>query len=97
MKRKVTFGKVVWFIIIAYLLIGLVYSLAGYVQNVISAKEIVFSPLIAIPLDMVGWPYSMSGDYVNGFLDIQFFVTLAAILIAFILFLRLLFRKPKAT
>ncbi len=97
MKCKVTFGKVVWFIIIAYLLIGLVYSVAGYVQDVVAANEIVFSPLIAIPFDMIGWPFSMRGDYVNGFLDIQFFVTLAAILIAFILFLRLLFRKPKAT
>lgn len=97
MKRKVTFGKIFWFIVISYLLIGLVYFLAGYIQDIIAAKEIVFSPLIAIPLDMVGWPWSMWGDYINGFLDMQFFVTLAAILIAFFLFLRLLFRKPKAS
>jgi len=80
MKRKVTFGKIIWFIIIAYLAIGLVYFLAG-------------SPLIAIPFDMVGWPWSMWGDYTNGFLDIQFFATAAAILIALILFLRMIFRK----
>ena len=96
MKRKVTFGKILLFIIIAYLCIGLVYSLAGYVQHVIDAKPVVFSLLVGIPLDMVGWPLSMRGDYINGFLDMQFLVTAAAILIAFILFLRLLFRKPKA-
>lgn len=96
MKRKLTFGKVVWFIIIAYLLIGLVYFLAGYIQDLVGAKEIVFSPLIAVPFDMVGWPWSMRGDYTNGFLDAQFFATSAAILIAFILFLRMIFRKREA-
>lgn len=96
MKRKVTFGKIILFIILAYLCIGLVYSLAGYAQDVMDAKAVVFSPLVAIPFDMVGWPLSMRGDYINGFLDMQFFVTAGAILIAFILFLRLLFRKPKA-
>ena len=93
MKRKLTFGRIVWFIIIAYLLIGLVYSLAGYAQDVIAARAVVFSPLVAIPFDMVGWPWSMWGDYTNGFLDIQFFATAAAILIALILFLRMIFRK----
>ena len=34
--------------------------------------------------------------FTNGFLDAQFFATSAAILIAFILFLRLLFRKREA-
>jgi hypothetical protein len=96
MKRKVTFGKVLLFLIIAYLLIGLVYSLSGYIMDVFNARELVFSPLIAIPLDMVGWPWSMWGDYTNGFLDMQFSATLAAILLAFILFLRMLFRKPKS-
>ncbi len=95
MKRKVTFGKIIWFIIIAYLLIGLVYSLAGYAQDVIAARAVVFSPLVAIPFDMVGWPWSMWGDYTNGFLDAQFFATAAAILLAFILFLRMIFRKSK--
>lgn len=97
MKRKLTLGKIIWFLIVAYVCIGLVYSLAGYAQDVIAAKAIVFSPLIAIPLDIVGWPFNTRGDYVNGFLDLQFFATLGAILIAFILFLRLLFRKPKAS
>ena len=96
MKRKLTFGKVVWFIIIAYLLIGLVYSLTEYIMDVINAREIVFSLLVSIPLDMVGWPWNMRADYINGFLDVQFFVTAAAILIAFILFLRMLFRKREA-
>ena len=94
MKRKVTFGKIVWFIIIAYLCIGLVYSLSGYIQHAINGKSETFSPLIGIPLDMLGWPFNMRGDYINGFLDLQFFVTLAAFVLAFILFLRLLFHKP---
>jgi len=92
MKRKINFGKIFFFIIVAYLCIGLVYSLAGYAQNVIDAKAVVFSPLIGIPLDMLGWPLSLRGDYINAFLDMQFFVTLAAILLAFILFLRMVFR-----
>ena len=89
MKRKINFGKILFFIIIAYLCIGLVYSLTGLAQNVIDSKAVVFSPLVAIPFEMVGWPFDLRGDYINGFLDMQFFVTLAAILLAFILFLRM--------
>ena len=74
----------------------LVSHLPGGNSVIQCAKAVVFSPLVAIPFDMVGWPLSMRGDYINGFLDMQFFVTAGAILIAFILFLRLLFRKPKA-
>lgn len=96
MKRKVTFGKIIWFLIIAYLCIGLVYSLAGYAQDMLAGKTIVYPLLVSIPFDMIGWLLSIWGDYINGFLDLQFFVTLAAILIAFILFLRMLFRKPKS-
>lgn len=93
MKRKVTFAKTVFFIIISYLIIGLIYSLTGYTIDLIAAKPFVFSPLVGIPLDMIGWPWSLRGDYIKGFLDVQFFVTLAAILLTLILFFRMLFRK----
>ncbi len=93
MKRKVTFGRIVFFIIIAYLIIGLINSLTGYAIDLIAAKPIVFSPLVGIPLDMIGLPWSFRGDYIKGFLDVQFFVTLAAILLTLILFFRMLFQK----
>jgi len=93
MKRKVTFGRLLLFFIKAYILIGLVYALSGYVRDLIAKKVPVFSPLIAIPLDTLGWPWNMRGAYLNGFMDAQFFVTLAAILIALILFLRMVFIK----
>ena len=93
MKQKVTFGKIVLFIIIAYLIIGLIYSLTGYALDLIAAKPIVFSPLVGIPLDMIGWPWNLRGDYINGYFDVQFFVTLAAIFLTLIFFFRMLFRK----
>ncbi len=91
MKCKINVGKILFFIIAAYLCIGLVYSLTGLAQNVIDSKAVVFSPFVAIPFETVGWPFDLRGDYINGFLDMQFFVTLAAILLAFILFLRMVF------
>ena len=93
MKRKVTFGRLLLFFIKAYFLIGLVYAFSGYAKDLIAKRIPVFSPLIGIPLDTLGWPWNMRGAYLNGFLDAQFFVTLAAILIALILFLRMLFIK----
>lgn len=93
MKKKLTFGKVIRFIIIAYFLIGLVYSLASIAQFAITGNGETFSPLVGIPLDMIGWPLRLQTDYVEGFLGIPFFASLAAILLAFILFLRLLFSK----
>ena len=93
MKRKVTFAKTVFFIIISYLIIGLIYSLTGYTIDLIAAKPFVFSPLVGIPLDMIGWTWNLWGNLTNGFLDLQFFVTLAAILLTLILFFRMLFRK----
>ena len=93
MKRKITFGKIVFFIVIAYLIIGLIYSLTGYAIDLIAAKPFVFSPLVGIPLDMIGWPWNLWGNLTNGFLDLQFFVTLAAILLTLILFFRMLFQK----
>lgn len=93
MKRTLTFGKVLLFIIIAYLLIGLIYSLTGYLMDLLNEREFVFSPLVAIPFDMVGWPWRMLKDYNEGFLGVPFVVTAVAALIAFILFLRMIFRK----
>ncbi|MEL7626586.1 MAG: hypothetical protein AAGU15_06985 [Anaerolineaceae bacterium] len=93
MKRTLTFGKVLLFIIIAYLLIGLIYSLTGYLMDLLNEREFVFSPLVAIPFDMVGWPWRMVKDYTEGFLGMPFVVTAVAALIAFILFLRMIFRK----
>ena len=95
MEHKATFGKILLFFIISYLGIGLVYSLSGYIQLAIDDKSVTFSPLIGIPLDLLGWPLNMRADYIHGFQDLQFFITFATILIAFILFLRFLFRKPK--
>lgn len=93
MKKKLTFGKIIRFIIIAYFLIGLVYSLAGLAQFAIAGKGETFSPLVGIPLDMIGWPLNMKAAYLNGIYGIQFFSTLAAMLIAFIWFIVMLFRK----
>ena len=95
MKRKLTFGSIVRFIILAWLLIGLVYSLADYIPTWLAAETPLLSALLGIPMDIVGWPWAMWADYGSGELDLQFFATLAAILIALVLFLRILFRKPK--
>lgn len=55
-------GRVVGGIVLIYVLVGMVYSLAGYAHRALTGKEEVFSPLIGIPMDVIGWPWMVCGD-----------------------------------
>jgi len=60
-------GLIRWisFILLAYPVIGGVYYLAGYLQNLVIGKQNVFSPLIGLPLTMLGWPQMVYADLVH--------------------------------
>ena len=60
-------GLIRWisFILLAYSVIGGVYYLAGYLQNLVIGKQNVFSPLIGLPLTMLGWPQMVYADLVH--------------------------------
>ncbi|TZE82538.1 hypothetical protein [Calorimonas adulescens] len=49
-------------IILAYFVTGMVYSLTGYIHRSITGKQEVFSPLIGIPMDVIGWPWMVYAD-----------------------------------
>ena len=57
--------RILIYLVITYVLTGLTFSIAGYIYRYIIGKEEVFSPLIGVPLDIVGWPLSFYGDVVN--------------------------------
>ncbi|MGI6258907.1 MAG: hypothetical protein ACOYKC_03520 [Anaerolineaceae bacterium] len=95
MKKGPTFGKIFFFIVTAWLLIGLVYAAGDYIPKYLAGERPVFHPLIGVPLLMVGWPWNMYADLIHGFYDLPFFLTLGAVLIALILFLFMLFHRPK--
>jgi hypothetical protein len=45
--------------------IGGLYYLAGYLQNLVIGKQNVFSPIIGLPLTMLGWPQMVYADLVH--------------------------------
>ena len=53
------------FILLAYHAIGGVYYFAGYLQNLVIGKQNVFSPMIGLPLTMLGWPQMVYADLVH--------------------------------
>jgi hypothetical protein len=53
------------FILLAYVMIGGVYYLTGYLQNLMVGKQNVFSPIIGLPLTMLGWPQMVYADLVH--------------------------------
>jgi len=52
-------------IVVAYLVIGIVYAMTGYLHRIIIGKEVVFSPLVGIPLAATGWPMMVYADLKN--------------------------------
>ncbi|ADH61219.1 hypothetical protein Tmath_1508 [Thermoanaerobacter mathranii subsp. mathranii str. A3] len=85
-------------IILAYFVAGLVYSVAGYVHRSIIGKQEVFSLLIGIPMDVIGWPGMVYADLKHiGTIGVkaQPFLALISIVIMIAIFVRkeLLLRK----
>lgn len=56
-----------WFLIVllAYAVIGGVYYLTGVLQQLILGEQIVFSPLVGLPLTIIGWPQMVCADLVH--------------------------------
>ncbi|MEA3325760.1 MAG: hypothetical protein U9R53_00355 [Chloroflexota bacterium] len=49
----------------AYLVTGTVYYLAGYVYRLFIGKPNTFSPIIGLPLTIMGWPQMLYADFVH--------------------------------
>lgn len=52
-------------IFLSYLLIGSVYYFSGYFYNLIIGKQNVFSPIIGLPLTILGWPWMVYADLIH--------------------------------
>ncbi len=66
MKR---FRRFASYFLIIYCFIGLIYTVSGYAYRSWIGKEEVFSPLIAVPMDVIFWPSMLYADIKNrGFL-----------------------------
>jgi len=75
-------------IILAYFLVGLIYGLTGYLQNMILGKQIVFSPLIGIPISMVFWPAFVYADLRNIGVRLHDLMAFAAIIVSIVILLK---------
>ena len=52
-------------VFLAYVLAGFVIGASPYFFNFLTGKQNLFSPIIGIPLDIIGWPLMMYGDYIH--------------------------------
>ncbi len=77
-------------IILAYCLIGLVYYVTGFVYNLFIGKQNVFSPLVDIPMVLMGWPLMVYADLKHlGILGLRPapFLALASIVVFIVVFI----------
>lgn len=52
-------------ILLAYLLLGVFYYLSGSLFNLIAGRQIIFSPVIGLPLTIIGWPQMLRADFIH--------------------------------
>jgi hypothetical protein len=52
-------------IILGYLIPGVIYYLSGTIYNLTVGKDIVFSPIIGLPLTLLGWPSMLYADFIH--------------------------------
>jgi|GEM_PF-1853835 len=50
---------------LGYILIGGVYYLSSYLFQQIIGKEIVFAPIVGLPLTILGWPWMVYADLLH--------------------------------
>jgi len=78
-------------LILAYILIGLISYLSGTIYNLWIGKDIVFSPIIGLPLTLLGWPMMLYAVFIHrdalGIKPSSIF-TLVAVGIILVFFLR---------
>lgn len=48
--------------LLAYAVAGLIYGCTGRINRAILGKEEVFSPLLSLPLHVIGWPWMVYAD-----------------------------------
>lgn len=80
-------------VVLAYLGVGFIYSMAGYAQRAAVGKPEVFSPVFSVPVDMLFWPWSLHASIINHFWGPQVFITIVSVALALIAILLLLLSK----
>jgi len=85
MKTLVRFTK---YLILSYCVTGLVYGAAGTIYRSVIGKQEVFSPLIGIPLDIVGWPWMVYADLKHIGIGLQDGLALISLVLCLTIFIR---------
>ena len=74
-------------IVLAYFVIGVVYIVTGYLYNIIIGKQIVFSPLVGIPLGAPFWVMMVYADLKHiGIMprDVSVFISIVLFILIFV-------------
>jgi len=86
-QKSLVFMQLIRRLIISYFTIGLLFSITGYIERAIENKPEVFSPLVGIPFDIIGWPWSLRGYTVHNNIGFQAFTTWFSFALALIIVL----------
>jgi hypothetical protein len=86
-QKSLVFMQLIRRLIISYFTIGLLFSITGYIERAIEKKPEVFSPLVGIPFDIIGWPWSLWGNTVHNDIGFQAFTTWFSCALALIIVL----------
>jgi hypothetical protein len=72
-------------LLFAYLAVGTVYALTGYAARAIARKPETFSPIVGIPLAVLGWPSSLRATLMHFGWTPDVLLTCIALLIALVM------------
>jgi len=86
-QKSLVFMQLIRRLIISYFTIGLLFSITGYIERAIENKPEVFSPLVGIPFDIIGWPWSLRGYTIDNNIGFQAFTTWFSFALALIIVL----------
>lgn len=75
-------------IVLAYFVTGIVYVITGYLYLIIIGKQVVFSPLVGIPLAVPFWPMMVYADLKNIGIMPQDVLTLISVFIFIMIFVK---------
>ena len=78
---------IVWMsrVLLAYAVAGLTYGCTGRISKAILGKEEVFSPLLSLPLHVVGWPWMVYADLKHVGVQLQDVLALVALVVCVVI------------
>lgn len=74
-------------ILLVYLLLGVFYYLSGCLFNLMEGRQIIFSPVIGLPLTIIGWLQMLRADIIHrGMIGLRAHLILTSLLTIIVIY-----------